>query len=173
MIGVGSGLGLASRRPVRPISPVAATAVRLLLLTGCRKSDFGDPLGLGRFRAQGAEDVLSDSKTGAKVVPLAAAAVKLLAELPRRSDYVPPAATGIGHYTGLQKDWERVRARAGLSGVRVHDLRHSFASFAVADGNSPFMVGKVLGHRQARTTEIYAHLADDPLRALADRTAVE
>ena len=97
--------------------------------------------------------------------------MKLLAELPRRSDYVLPAATGVGHYTGLQKEWERVRTRAGLSGVRVQDLRHSSASFAVADGNSLFMVGKVLGHRQARTTEIYAHLADDPLRALADRTA--
>jgi integrase len=114
---------------------------------------------------------MPDSKTDAKVVPLARAAIKLLAELPRCSDYVLPAATGVGHYTGLQKDWERVRDRAGLSGVRVHDLRHSFASFAVADGNSLFMVGKVLGHKQARTTEIYAHLADGPLRMLADRTA--
>ena len=72
---------------------------------------------------------MPDSKTDAKVVPLARAAIKLLAELPRCSDYVLPAATGVGHYTGLQKDWERVRDRAGLSGVRVHDLRHSFASF--------------------------------------------
>jgi hypothetical protein len=55
--------------------------------------------------------------------------------------------------------------------VRVHDLRHSFASFAVADGNSLYLIGKVLGHKQARTTEIYAHLADDPIRAVADRTA--
>ena len=52
----------------------------------------------------------------------------------RRGDHVLPAAMGASHYTGLQKDWER--ARAGLGGVRVHDLRHSFASFAVADGNS-------------------------------------
>jgi integrase len=71
----------------------------------------------------------------------------------------------------LQKDWERVRARAGFPGLRLHDLRHSFASFAIADGNTLFMVGKVLGHKQARTTEVYAHLADDPLRAVADRTA--
>jgi site-specific recombinase XerD len=55
--------------------------------------------------------------------------------------------------------------------LRLHDLRHSFASFAVADGNTLFMVGKVLGHKQARTTEVYAHLADDPVRAVADRTA--
>ena len=61
-------------------------------------------------------------------MPLAAAAIELLAELPRSGDYVLPAGKGGGHYTGLQKDWERVRARAGLGGVRIHDLRHSFAS---------------------------------------------
>ena len=55
--------------------------------------------------------------------------------------------------------------------ARIHDLRHSFALFAVADGNSLYLIGKVLGHKQARTTEIYAHLADNPIRAVADRTA--
>ncbi len=72
---------------------------------------------------------------------------------------------------GLQKAWEHLRDRAGLSDVRVHDLRHSFASVAVAGGDSLYLVGKVLGHRQARTTEAYAHLQDDPVRAVADRTA--
>jgi len=62
------------------------------------------------------------------------------------------ACKGIGHYTGLQKDWERLRVRAGLPGLRARDLRHSFASFAVADEHTLFMVGKVLGHKQARTT---------------------
>jgi integrase len=153
------------------LSWTATAAIRLLLLSGCRKSEI---LSL-RWKWVDIERGvlrLPDSKTGAKVVPLAAAAVKLLAELPRRGDYVLPAATAAGaHYTGLQKDWERVRARAGLAGVRVHDLRHSFASFAVADGNSLYLIGKVLGHKQARTTEIYAHLTDDPVRAVADRTA--
>jgi len=64
-----------------------------------------------------------------------------------------------------------VRATANLPGVRLHDLRHSFASFAIAHGATLFMVGKVLGHKQTRTTEIYAHLADDPVRAVADRAA--
>jgi integrase len=154
----------------RKLSATAAAGVRLLMLTGCRKSEI---LSLrwewvdferGCLR-------LPDSKTGAKVVPLAAAAKKLLSELPRNAGYVLPAARGLGHYTGLQKDWERIRVRAGLQGLRLHDLRHSFASFAVADGNTLFMVGKVLGHKQARTTEVYAHLADDPVRAVADRTA--
>jgi integrase len=161
---------LAAMEAEHRLNPTATAAIRLLLLSGCRKSEI---LSLRWVWADVERGVLRlpDSKTGAKVVPLAAAAVKLLAEVPRRGDYVLPAASGAGHYTGLQKDWERVRARAGLAGVRIHDLRHSFASFAVADGNSLYLIGKVLGHRQARTTEIYAHLADDPIRAVADRTA--
>ena len=117
---------------------------------------------------------LPTSKTGAKVVALAAAALELLATLRERDPadaWVLPAARGEGPYTGLQKDWERIRERAGLNGVRLHDLRHSFASFAVADGNTLFLVSKALGHKQTRTTEICAHLSDDPLRQLADRTA--
>ena len=161
---------LAAMEAEHRLNRTATAAIRLLLLSGCRKSEI---LTLRWEWVDVERGVLRlpDSKTGAKVVPLAAAAVKLLAELPRRGDYVLPAAKGTGHYTGLQKDWERVRARAGLAGVRVHDLRHSFASFAVADGNSLYLIGKVLGHKQARTTEIYAHLADDPIRAVADRTA--
>jgi Phage integrase family len=57
--------------------------------------------------------------------------------------------------------------------LRIHDLRHSFASFAVADGHSLFLIGKALGHKQTRTTEIYAHLSDDPVRNVADRTAAK
>lgn len=104
------------------------------------------------------------------MVPLASAARDLLTMLARLGEFVLPAAKGSGHYAGLQKDWARSE-RAGLPGVRIHDLQHSFASFAVAEGNTLFMVAKVLGHKQARTNEVYAHLADDPLRAAADRTA--
>jgi integrase len=152
------------------LSRNAAAAVRLLLLTGCRKSEI---LSVRWEWVDFARSCLRlpDSKTGAKVVPLAAAAMELLSALPRKSAYVLPAGKGSGHYTGLQKDWERLRARAGLAGLRLHDLRHSFASFAVAGGHTLFMVGKVLGHKQARTTEVYAHLASDPVRAVADHTA--
>jgi integrase len=151
------------------LSRTAATAIRLLILTGCRKNEILSALWewvdeRGYLR-------MPDSKTGAKVVPLASAALELLATLPRRSPYVLPAAKGKGHYVGLQKDWERVRTRAGLPQVRIHDLRHSFASAAVQGGASLFLVGKVLGHKQSRTTEIYAHAGDDPRRAVAERTA--
>lgn len=164
------GDALAAMEAEHQLSATATAAIRLLLLSGCRKAEIltlrWEWVDIERRVLR-----LPDSKTGPKVVPLAAAAIKLLTELPRGGDYVLPAAKGAGHYTGLQKDWERVRARAGIGGVRIHDLRHSFASFAVADGNSLYLIGKVLGHKQARTTEIYAHLADDPIRAVADRTA--
>jgi integrase len=161
---------LATMEREHRLSPSAVAAVRLLLLTGCRKSEILS-LRWEWVDVQRGCLRLPDSKTGAKVVPLAAAALELLGTLPRTSAYVLPAAKGSGHYTGLQKDWERVRDRAVLSKLRLHDLRHSFASFAVADGHTLFMIGKLLGHKQARTTEGYAHLAADPLRTVADQTA--
>src|SRR3954471_22974107 len=75
------------------------------------------------------------------------------------------------HFVGLQKAWARIRARARLVDVPLHDMRHNLASVAVASGESLYVTGKVLGHRKARSTERYAHLADDPIRAAADRTA--
>ncbi|MFZ5720173.1 MAG: tyrosine-type recombinase/integrase [Pseudomonadota bacterium] len=193
-----------------PQMAVMADAVRLLMLTGCRKSEI---LTLEWAWVDWTKSCLRlpDSKTGAKVVPLADAAVSILkrrwaANRPepdmrghnsgdrpaakRRSPFVLPAMKGEGCYVGLGHHWEMVRARADqvsrkraqeagdhpddvppLTNVRLHDLRHSFASFAIADGASLFMVGKVLGHKQSRTTEIYAHLSDDPIKQVANRTA--
>ena len=71
----------------------------------------------------------------------------------------------------LQKPWRRVRKAAGLEDVRIHDLRHTFASEAVMAGESLPTVGKILGHTQAQTTARYAHLADDPLQSASDRVA--
>ena len=147
-------------------------AIRLLALTGCRKSEI---LTLQWQYVDWENSCLRlpDSKTGAKVVPLGAAALELLDSLPRLHDnpYVLPSTKSRGHLVGLQKAWSQIRSDAGLGDVRLHDLRHSFASIAVAGGDSLYLVGKVLGHRQARTTERYAHLADDPLKAVADKTA--
>ncbi len=152
-------------------SPFAVAAIRLLVLTGARKSEIltlqweNVDTDRGCLR-------LPDSKTGAKVIPLGAAALEALSEIPRieGNPYVLPGLEGR-HFVGLQKTWERIRKRAGLEDVRLHDLRHSFASVAVAGGDSLYLVGKVLGHQQASTTERYAHLADDPLRAVADKAA--
>jgi integrase len=71
----------------------------------------------------------------------------------------------------LPKPWQRVRGAAGPNDLRIHDLRHGFTSIAVSGGDSLYLVGKVLGHRQARTTQRYAHLKDDALRAFANRAS--
>ncbi len=152
------------------LSRNAATAIKLLAMTGCRK---GEILGLKWAWVDFEHGLLRlpDSKTGQKAVALGASALAILAELPSEGEYVLPAGRGNEHYTGLGKDWRRVRERAELPDFRVHDLRHAFASFAVADGASLYIVGKALGHAQSRTTERYAHLAQDPVRAAAERVA--
>lgn len=173
------------------ISETMAQAIRLLLLTGCRKQEIAT-LQWAWVDVDRSCLRLPDSKTGAKVVPLATAALDILASLPRTSPYVLPSSRSGGPIVGLQRVWDAVRKRAtvlarertvragepadqapNLDKVRIHDLRHSFASFAVADGAPLFAVGKVLGHRQSSTTEIYAHLHDDPLKAVADRTGAK
>jgi integrase len=158
------------------LNAYAAAAIRLLVLTGCRKSEI---LTLQwpfvNFERRCLD--LPISKSGAKIVPLAAPALEVLAGLPRHEakaghpQWVFPAARGGGCYSLPYKDWQRVAARAGLPGVRMHDLRHSFASVAVSDGASLYVTAKLLGHRQSRTTERYAHLSDSPVRAAAERTA--
>jgi integrase len=168
---------------------VASAAIKLLLLTGARRGEIlalqWEEVDLDRACLR-----LKDSKTGAKVIRLAAAALSLLAALPRSSRWVLPAAKGSGHYIGLPKHWDTVKARANaiavrraererrsLEGVlqfddvRLNDLRHSFASFAVQSGGSLFLVGKVLGHKQSRTTERYAHASNEPLLATAELVA--
>lgn len=150
----------------------AVAAIRLLVLTGCRKSEILK-LEWGHIEWDRGLLRLPDSKTGAKVVPVGGAAIALLRGFPRSQDsiYVFPSPRKGKHLVGLQKVWKRVREAAGLPEVRLHDLRHSFASVAVSGGHSLYAVGKVLGHKQARTTEIYAHLAENPLLSVANQTA--
>ena len=76
-----------------------------------------------------------------------------------------------GHLRGIQRIWQRIRDDANLYDVRLHDLRHAFASVAAASGQSLYLIGKILGHRQASTTERYAHIGENPLQALAESTA--
>ena len=106
---------------------------------------------------------LPDSKTGYKVIQLGAAALELLAAQERRSDYVFPSEVKIGHpITDVSYVWERIRKAAGLPGVRIHDLRHSFASNIVNAGGSLPVIGALLGHRHVATTQRCAHLDRDP-----------
>ena len=118
-----------------------------------------------------AELQLTDSKTGGRTVPLSPSAVRLLASLPREDDnpWVIVGRKRGAHLTDLEYPWRRIRARAGLHDVRIHDLRHSFASRALALGEGLPMIGKLLGHTQVQTTARYAHLARDTMKVSAAR----
>jgi integrase len=145
-------------------------AVRLLMLTGCRLGEIMN-LKWDYVDISGKALRLPDSKTGAKVVHLGQPAVEVLAKI-ERVDGNPWVIVGTlpgSRLSDLQPFWQRVRARAGLKDVRIHDLRHTFASTAVASGQGLPMIGKLLGHTQVQTTARYAHLAADPIRDAADQ----
>lgn len=156
----------------KEIVPSFAAAIRLLALTGARRAEILE-LRWSEVDLERARIVLprERSKTGEKIIPLTTAACDLIRAQPKSKDYVFPGRGGRGPLIGVSHRWATVRARAKLPGLRMHDLRHSFASFAVANGASLFLVGKALGHTQATTTERYAHLADDPVRAVSESVA--
>lgn len=146
----------------------AVRALRLLTLTGCRKNEILQ-LRWDWIDFEHGKIDFPDSKTGKKSVYLNPPAIELLQQVEPLPDnpYVCPGKGGIGHLVNIQKSWNRIRGRAGLSDVRLHDLRHSFASVAAASGMSLYMIGKMLGHKDSSTTEKYAHLVGDPLREAA------
>lgn len=152
------------------LSSAFADAFRLLLLTGARKTEIAalrwDEVDLVRGTIALKQ---GRAKNGDKTVALNAPAVALIAARPRGSRYV--FASTIDEtkpIVGLQKAWARVRVAAALPDLRVHDLRHSFASIAAADGASLPMIAKALGHAHPATTSRYAHLADDAAHRVAD-----
>ena len=150
----------------------AIALVRLLIFTGARLQEVVTMRWAEIDTARGVAR-LPDSKTGAKNVFLPAPALEVLSGLPRieNNPFVLPGYRDGRHFNGPQKAWQRIRALAKLDDVRIHDLRHAHASIAVAGGESLYVVGKMLGHSQAVTTQRYAHLAIDPVLAAADRTA--
>ncbi len=154
-------------------SAPAVAAIRLLVLTGCRKSEIlklrWEDVALGENELR-----LPDTKTGARVVPLSPPAAALLAGLPRLpgNPWVIPGRKPGAHLRNLDEAWRAVRARAGLHDVRIHDLRHSYASRALALGEGLPMIAKLLGHAHVETTARYAHLARDSVRETAERIAV-
>ncbi|MCY4454677.1 MAG: tyrosine-type recombinase/integrase [Immundisolibacterales bacterium] len=153
-------------------SPAAVAAIRLLALTGCRRSEI---LGLrwDEVDLEAGELRLRDSKTGARTVPLSPAAAEVIAELPTipGNPWVIPGRNAGAPLRNLQYPWEILRARAGLDDVRIHDLRHSFASRALSLGEGLPIIGELLGHRRAGTTARYTHLALESVKASAGRVA--
>ena len=147
--------------------PQAVAIVRLLLLTGCRK---GEIVSLKwRYYREG-KLFLPDSKTGPRTVWLSSAACALLDDLPRRAIWIFPSPRTDSHLTASRIDefWYRVRAEADLRDVRLHDLRHSYASIAMTQGETVLTIGRLLGHRNPETTLKYIHLADSMVREAVD-----
>lgn len=153
-------------------SQAAINAIRLLILTGCR---LGEIQTLKWEFIRGNSIWLPDSKTGAKRVFLGPAALEVLSTIDPvpGNPYVITGKLEGGYLTDMQKPWRRIRKAAGLDDLRIHDLRHSFASIAVGMGESLPMIGKLLGHNHVQTTSRYAHLADNPIEMAAERISSE
>ena len=149
------------------VAPLAAAVVRLLALTGCRQSEVRT-LQWPDYRE--GHLFLRDSKTGPRTVWLSSAARSVLDRLPRSGEWTFPAPTGGAPMPTetLYRCWRCIRTAAGLPDMRLHDLRHSYASFALRRGETVLTIGRLLGHRDPVTSLRYTHV-DDPLV----RSAVE
>ena len=148
----------------------AIAIIRLLTFTGARKSE------ITKLKWQEVDFDrsclrLADSKSGAKVVPLGPPALAVLSGLIQsdESQFVFPAESGGLAFQGTEKVWRKLRLAAGLTGLRIHDLRHSFASAGLLAGDNLAIIGKLLGHADVKTTARYAHLSDDPVKQAANR----
>jgi len=161
-------------------NPKAIAVIRLLALTGARKGEI-ITLTWNEIDFDNGILRLRDSKTGQKTIPVGKSALAIFAAQPRTkdSDYVFPADK-LGrqdaertYFQGIDAIWHRVRAKAGLADVRLHDLRHTAASIAVANGASLPMIGRILGHADTKTTQRYAHLSDAPVRAVVEDLSLQ
>lgn len=151
-------------------NPFAIAAVRLLIFTGCRLSEVLAMRWSDVDLKRGTLRIPEPKEGKPKTVVLNAPAAKVFATLPRLegNPFVIAGRKEGEHLTDLEHPWMRLRTKAGLEGVRLHDLRHSFASVAVAGGASLPIIGALLGHSQPQTTARYAHLSADPLRAASE-----
>ena len=166
------GKALAEAETRGGVSAHAVAAIRLLLLTGCRKNEILT-LKWKDVDLDACELKLSDSKTGARTVPISTEAAEVLAAIPRveGNPHVIPGQVKGRCMQNLNDPWKLIRERARIRDVRLHDCRHSFASRALALGEGLPMIGRLLGHRQVETTARYAHLARDSVRDSAVRVS--
>ena len=154
----------------QPDTPLQVAIVRLLCLTGCRQSEIRT-LRWGDYRA--GHLFLRDSKTGPRTVWLCSAARSVFNELFGTTGSVFPAADGRGPMSTemLYRSWRRIRREAGLGRLRLHDLRHTYASLALRGGESVVMIGRLLGHRDPDTTLKYTHFGEAMLRDAVENVA--
>lgn len=147
-----------------------SSAVVLMILTGCRKTEALHAT-WDQFDLNEGVWVKPSAHTKQKRehrVPLNPAAVRLLENCPRVSDYVFPGAHEGQSLKDIKTAWEKIRTAAKLPDLRIHDLRHTYASMLASSNLSLPVIGQLLGHTQAQTTARYAHLLDAPLRDATD-----
>ncbi len=149
------------------LEPSCVLAIRLLLLTGARLREILK-LKWKEVDLERGLVFLPDSKTGKKTIVLSSAAIALIQAAPRTGQYVIAGATPDRPRADLKKPWLAIQKRSGLTGVRLHDLRHTFASIGAGASLGLPIVGKLLGHTQPQTTARYAHLDANPLRTAVD-----
>jgi integrase len=151
------------------IDPSAAAAIRLLILTGARLREILDAQWQYVDFERGVI-FLPDSKTGKKPIYLSAASLTILSAVPRidGNPHIIPGGKAGQPKADLTRPWRAVTKAAGIAGLRLHDLRHSFASIGAGASLGLPIIGKLLGHSQAATTHRYAHLEADPLRRAAE-----
>jgi integrase len=149
----------------------SANAIRLLMLTGARRMEVlsatWDQVDLSRGAWTKPDSATKDKRE--HTIPLSAPALELLSEMKAeaKSEYLFPGR-GVDHLSDLKKPWAVIAKNAKLDGVRVHDLRHSFASILVSSGRTLAQIGALLGHASAQTTQRYAHADIDSLRSAVD-----
>jgi integrase len=159
---------IATAEREKKIGPHAAAGLRLALFTGARSGEI-TAIRWCQIDWQQKLIRLPDSKTNEpRTIHLSDAAIEVLKILPRAGPYVVAGAKPGEPYRNLGRAWIVARAYAGLQDCRLHDLRHSYASLAAGRGVSLPMIGKLLGHRVAATTQRYAHLARDAVAAVND-----
>jgi integrase len=166
----------AKHRPKRPenqrevFSPHVVAAIRLLMLTGCRLREI---LHLRWEEVDFERGILNlpDSKTGQKKIVVPRAAIEILLGLERSSIYVIAGNSPDKPRADLQRPWQRITEHAELQGLRLHDLRHTYASIGAESGMGLVILGKLLGHKSTSTTQRYAHVGDDPLKRTSEHIA--
>lgn len=158
-----SGKHLQKTGRITVIPASAAAAIRLLIFTGCRLREILN-LKWDEVDSQRGMLHLKDSKSGKKSVILNAPALAIISALPREGDYVIAGDDPKQPRADLKRPWTMVTRHAKLDGLRLHDLRHSFASVGAGAGMGLPIIGNLLGHRSTETTKKYAHLAADPVR---------
>lgn len=159
----------ASLKAHEEIFPLAVQAIRLIVYTGARRGEIET---LRWEWIQPPRIMLPDSKTGPKIIYFNTQAQAVIDAIPGRAGtgLVFPAQRSDGGIN-LNTAWAAIKSHAALPDVRLHDLRHSFTSIAIADGISLVVIGKLLGHALAETTERYAHLADEAISDAARRVS--